>query len=153
MVSERYLGESWLLYSSWGNKFQQGLGKKKKKKKDPHGPAKWHSQSGWEPDHMSLWTLIPSSVSKKNLQHLSCTHLSHRQRHILRILCPHTQVPNIYNICSQGKGNVCLKAREKSYPSALRMSWKPSDRGLKWAYWRNIFAVMRFLFQQPYAHI
>lgn len=30
MVSECYLGESRLLYSSWGNKFQQGLKKKKK---------------------------------------------------------------------------------------------------------------------------
>lgn len=87
----------------------------------------------------------PVFCVKKNLQHLSCTHPSHRQRHILRILCPHTQVPNIHNICSQGKGNVCLKAGEKSYPSVPRMSWKPSDGGLKWAYWINIFAVMRFL--------
>lgn len=141
MVSECYLGESRLLYSSWGNKFQQGL----KKKKDPHGPAKWHSRCGREPDHMSLRTLIPSSVSRKTFSicpaHIPVTGngtfcgssaLTHKY-------------PTFTTSVLRGREMYVWKQEKKSYPSVPRMSWKPSDGGLKWAYWINIFAVMRFL--------
>lgn len=136
MVSECYLGESRLLHSSRGNKFQQGLKKKRSSQSSKVAQSMWPRARPYvSPDSHPVFRV------ERNLRHLSCTHPSHRQRHILRILCPHTQVPNIHNICSQGKGNVCLKAGGKKLSicaaNVVKTLWRRTEGSILNKYFRS----------------